>query len=139
MNIMTDKKIAAQFAVKAQRDAVTDKLRDAYGTSVSRKELKAFEKTNETVQWFARREEPTQTFRTPLGFVRPVGARGVYEIPVACAVQFSATNIGVETVKLLNEDGDPVTITAPGVLPDEPRSAPENVAVAAGAYGLTRV
>ena len=131
MNIMTDKKIAAQFAVKAQRDAVTDKLRDAYGTSVSRKELKAFEKTNETVQWFARREEPTQTFRTPLGFVRPVGARGVYEIPAACAVEFITVSPQTDAeIEPLIE----LTVTR-----EDPPSADENAAVAAGAYGLTRV
>ena len=131
MNIMTDKKIAAQFAVKAQCDAVTDKLRDAYGTSVSRKELKAFEKTNETVQWFARREEPAQTFRTPLGFVRPVGARGVYEIPVACAVEFITVSPQTDAeIEPLVE----LTVTR-----EDPPSADENAAVAAGAYGLTRV
>jgi hypothetical protein len=136
----TDKKIAAQFAVKVQREKLTTQLRDAYGTTVSRKELKAFEKTNGlTVQWLARRDEPAQTFRTPLGFVRPASARGVYAIPPACDVHFSATDIRVETVELVNAEGEPVTVTAPGVLPDEPLSAPENEAAAAGAYGLTQV
>ena len=82
-----DAKIAAQFAAKAKRDTLTTQLRDAYGTHVSRKELKAFEKSaGVTVQWVARRGDLAQTFRTPLGFVRSAGARGVYVIPPVAVI-----------------------------------------------------
>ena len=133
---MTDKKIAAQFAVKAQRDAVTDKLRDAFGATVSRKQLKEFEKTNETVQWFARREEPAQTFRTPLGFERPAGARGVYVIPAACAVDFITAAVADGSIDGSGPIEPLIELT---VTREDPPSADENAAVAAGAYGLTRV
>tara|TARA_Y100001951_G_scaffold96234_1_gene94697 strand:+ start:354 stop:899 length:546 start_codon:yes stop_codon:yes gene_type:complete len=76
------KKVAAQFSKVAKVKALTEQLRDAYGTSLTRKDLKEFEKRHKlVVQWVARREDPVQTFRTPLGFVRPVGARGWYTIP----------------------------------------------------------
>jgi len=111
------------------------------------------------VQWVARREDPVQKFRTPLGFVRPDGARGWYQIPDAPAD---------DATTLVNELGAAVTVTAPGVLPDPPLpaddpdaplsadeqavasmlglkdpdvgdGAPDAVSVAAGAHGLTRV
>lgn len=132
---MNDKKIAAQFAVKAQRKAVTDKLRDAFGATVSRKQLKEFEKTNETVQWFARREEPAQTFRTPLGFVRPAGARGVYEIPAACAVDFITDAVAAGAV----DGSGPIEPLIELTVTREDPPSDENAAVAAGKYGLTQV
>jgi hypothetical protein len=123
----TNTKIAAQFAAKALRESLTTQLRDAFGATVSRKQLATFEEGHGLkVQWNARRDEPAQTFRTPLGFVRPASARGVYAIPPACDVHFSATDIRVETVELVNAEGGPL-------------SAPENEAAAAGAYGLTQV
>jgi hypothetical protein len=74
------KKIAAQFSKVAKLKSLTTLLRTEVGTKITRKELKAFEKHhNLVVQWVARREEPAQTFRTPLGFVR--SGRGEYEIP----------------------------------------------------------
>jgi hypothetical protein len=146
-----DKKVAAQFSKIAKLQLLTTMLRDECGSKITRKELKAFEKLHGVVvQWVARREDPVQKFRTPLGFVRPDGARGWYQIPDAPA------------------DGATVTVTAPEVLPapplpgddpDAPLSADEQavgsmlgledpdgkvnadgtVSVAAGAHGLTRV
>ena len=105
------KKVAAQFSKAAKVKALTEQLREKYGTSITRKELKEFEKTHKlVVQWVARRENPPQTFRTPLGFVR--AGRGEYAIPVDPTV-------------LVNETGVPVTVTAPEVLPDPPLSADE--------------
>ena len=101
------KKVAAQFSKVAKIKALTEQLRDAHGTTITRKELKVFEKNHkQVVQWVARRENPPQTFRTPLGFVR-VG-RGEYAIPVDPTV-------------LVNETGAPVTVTAPI---DPPAAAP---------------
>ena len=155
-----DKKVAAQFSKIAKLQLLTTMLRDECGSKITRKELKAFEKLHGVVvQWVARREDPVQKFRTPLGFVRPDGARGWYQIPDAPAD--GAT-------ELVNEVGEPVTVTAPEVLPapplpgddpDAPLSADEQavasmlgledpdgkvnadgtVSVAAGAHGLTRV
>ena len=102
VHVPTDTKVAAQFSKAAKIQHLTMLLRDAHGTSITRKELKAFEKTHKlVVQWVARREAPTQGFRTPLGFVRT--GRGEYAIPT-------------ETVReegLVNELNEPVTVTAP--------------------------
>ena len=69
------KKVAAQFSKVAKIKALTEQLRQKHGTTITRKELKAFEKNHKlVVQWVARREEPVQKFRTPLGFVRAVAA-----------------------------------------------------------------
>jgi len=93
------KKVAAQFSKVAKVKALTEQLRQKHGTTITRKELKAFEKNHKlVVQWVARREEPVQKFRTPLGFVR--SGRGAYAIPVDPTV-------------LVNETGIPVTVTAP--------------------------
>ena len=106
-----DKKVARQFSKGAKIKALTEQLRQKHGTTITRKELKAFEKNHKlVVQWVARREEPVQKFRTPLGFVR--SGRGAYAIPVDPTV-------------LVNETGVPVTVTAPEVLPDPPLSADE--------------
>ena len=148
--ITTDKKVAAQFSKVAKVKALTEQLRQKHGTTITRKELKAFEKNHKlVVQWVARREEPVQKFRTPLGFVR--SGRGAYAIPTDPTV-------------LVNETGIPVTVTAPEglveVLLVSPLSADEQ-AVAnlleedpdagdgadwrkaesanAGAYGVTQV
>ena len=146
--ITTDKKVAAQFSKVAKVKALTEQLRQKHGTTITRKELKAFEKNHKlVVQWVARREDPVQKFRTPLGFVR--SGRGAYAIPTDPTV-------------LVNETGIPVTVTAPKVFPiGAPPSAVEQ-AVAnplgvedpdardgadwrkaesanAGAYGLTQV
>ena len=105
------KKVARQFSKVAKVKALTEQLRQKHGTTITRKELKAFEKNHKlVVQWVARREEPAQKFRTPLGFVR--AGRGEYAIPVDPTV-------------LVNETGVPVTVTAPEVLPDPPLSADE--------------
>jgi hypothetical protein len=107
----TDKKVAAQFSKVAKVKALTEQLRDAYGTSLTRKDLKEFEKRHKlVVQWVARREEPAQKFRTPLGFVRPSGARGWYQIPT---VVDSIVDSLREPTVLVNESGTPVTVTAP--------------------------
>jgi len=140
------KKVAAQFSKVAKIKALTEQLRQKHGTTITRKELKAFEKNHKlVVQWVARREDPVQKFRTPLGFVR--SGRGAYAIPVDPTV-------------LVNETGIPVTVTAPldpplsaseqavanavGVAlglenPDAEDGALDAVSVAAGAHGLTRV
>ena len=140
------KKVARQFSKVAKVKALTEQLRQKHGATITRKELKAFEKNHKlVVQWVARREDPVQKFRTPLGFVR-VG-RGEYAIPVDPTV-------------LVNETGIPVTVTAPidpplsaseqavanavGVAlglenPDAEDGALDAVSVAAGAHGLTRV
>ena len=94
-----EKKVAAQFSKAAKVQHLTMLMRDTYGTSITRNQLKAFERVHKlVVQWVARREAPTQGFRTPLGFVR-IG-RGEYAIPVDPTV-------------LVNEEGAPVTVTAP--------------------------
>ena len=96
------KKLAAQFSKAAKVQQLTAQLRTIYGTSITRKQLKVFERTHKlVVQWVARREEPTQGFRTPLGFVR--SGRGEYAIPAATARE----------QELVNEEGTPVTVTAP--------------------------
>jgi len=96
------KKLAAQFSKAAKVQQLTAQLRDTYGTTINRKQLKAYEKAHKlVVQWVARREEPTQGFRTPLGFVR--SGRGEYAIPAATARE----------QELVNEEGTPVTVTAP--------------------------
>ena len=101
-----DKKVAAQFSKIAKVKALTEQLRQKHGATITRKELKVFEKNHKlVVQWVARREDPVQKFRTPLGFVR--AGRGEYAIPVDPTV-------------LVNEEGTPVTVTAPEVLPDPP-------------------
>ena len=101
------KKVAAQFSKVAKVKALTEQLRQKHGATITRKELKAFEKNHKlVVQWVARREEPVQKFRTPLGFVR--AGRGEYAIPVDPTV-------------LVNETGVPVTVTAPI---DPPVAAP---------------
>ena len=149
-SITTDKKVAAQFSKVAKVKALTEQLRQKHGTTITRKELKAFEKNHKlVVQWVARREEPVQKFRTPLGFVR--SGRGAYAIPADPTV-------------LVNETGIPVTVTAPKVFPIGPPPPPsaDEQAVAnplgvedpdagdgadwrkaesanAGAYGLTQV
>ena len=97
-----DKKVAAQFSKAAKIQQLTAQLRDTYGTSINRKELKAYEKQHKlVVQWVARREAPAQTFRTPLGFERI--SRGTFRIPAATARE----------EVLVNEAGVPVTVTAP--------------------------
>ena len=97
-----EKKVAAQFSKVAKIQHLTMLMRDTYGTSITRNQLKAFERVHKlVVQWVARREAPAQGFRTPLGFVR--SGRGTYAIPA-------------ETVReevLVNEAGAPVTVTAP--------------------------
>ena len=138
------KKVAAQFSKIAKVKALTEQLRQKHGTTITRKELKAFEKNHKlVVQWVARREDPVQKFRTPLGFVR--AGRGEYAIPVDPTV-------------LVNETGIPVTVTAPIDIdpllsaneqavanalglenPDAEDGALDAVNVAAGAHGLTRV
>ena len=76
-----EKKVAAQFSKVAKIQHLTMLMRDTYGTSITRNQLTAFERVHKlVVQWVARREEPTQGFRTPLGFVR--SGRGTYAIPV---------------------------------------------------------
>ena len=96
------KKVAAQFSKLAKLKTLTAQLRDTYGTSITRKELKEFEKRHKlVVQWVARRDEPSQTFRTPLGFERI--SRGTFRIPAATARE----------QVLVNEEGTPVTVTAP--------------------------
>ena len=96
------KKLAAQFSKAAKVQQLTAQLRDTYGTTINRKQLKAYEKAHKlVVQWGARREEPTQGFRTPLGFVR--SGRGEYASPAATARE----------QELVNEEGTPVTVTAP--------------------------
>ena len=104
-----EKKLAAQFSKVAKIQHLTMLMRDTYGTSITRNQLKAFERVHKlVVQWVARREAPTQGFRTPLGFVR--SGRGTYAIPS-------------ETVReevLVNETGTPVTVTAPIDPPDAP-------------------
>ena len=93
------KKVAAQFSKAAKIQHLTMLMRDTYGTSITRNQLKAFERVHKlVVQWVARREAPTQGFRTPLGFVR--SGRGTYAIPADPTV-------------LVNETGTPVTVTAP--------------------------
>ena len=78
--VLPSKKLAAQFSKAAKVKALTTLLRNAYGGSFTRKDLKEFEqKNNVVVQWVARREDPVQNFRTPLGFVR--AGRGTYTIP----------------------------------------------------------
>ena len=100
------KKVAAQFSKIAKVKALTEQLRQKHGTTITRKELKIFEKNHKlVVQWVARREDPVQKFRTPLGFVR--AGRGEYAIPADPTV-------------LVNESGIPVTVTAPEVLPAPP-------------------
>ncbi len=102
MRVTTDKKLAAQFSKAAKVQQLTAQLRDTYGTTINRKQLKAYEKAHKlVVQWVARRDEPTQGFRTPLGFVR--SGRGEYAIPAATARE----------QELVNEEGTPVTVTAP--------------------------
>lgn len=127
------KKVAAQFSKIAKVKALTEQLRQKHGTTITRKELKIFEKNHKlVVQWVARREDPVQKFRTPLGFVR--AGRGEYAIPADPTV-------------LVNESGIPVTVTAPvggWVTPplseDEQEKLDDLQAVAdAGAHGLTRV
>ena len=104
------KKVAAQFSKAAKVQQLTAQLRDTYGTTINRKQLKAYEKAHKlVVQWVARREEPSQGFRTPLGFVR--SGRGEYAIPAATARE----------EVLVNEAGAPVTVTAPI---DPPAAAP---------------
>ena len=79
--VLPSKKLAAQFSKAAKDKALTTLLRNAYGGSFTRKDLKEFEqKNNVVVQWVARREDPVQNFRTPLGFVR--SGRGTFAIPV---------------------------------------------------------
>ena len=96
------KKVAAQFSKAAKVQQLTAQLRDTYGTSINRKELKAYEKQHKlVVQWVARRDAPAQTFRTPLGFERI--SRGTFRIPAATARE----------QELVNEEGTPVTVTAP--------------------------
>ena len=98
----TEKKVAAQFSKAAKIQHLTMLMRDTYGTSITRNQLKAFERVHKlVVQWVARREAPTQGFRTPLGFVR--SGRGTYAIPADPTV-------------LVNETGVPVTVTAPTVV-----------------------
>ena len=100
-----EKKLAAQFSKAAKVQQLTAQLRTIYGTSITRKQLKVFERTHKlVVQGVARREEPTQGFRTPLGFVRSGG--GEYAIPAATARE----------QELVNEEGTPVTVTAPTVV-----------------------
>ena len=123
------KKVAAQFSKIAKVKALTEQLRQKHGTTITRKELKIFEKNHKlVVQWVARREDPVQKFRTPLGFVR--AGRGEYAIPADPTV-------------LVNETGIPVTVTAPEglveVLLVSPLSADEQAVADAGAHGLTRV
>ena len=121
------KKVAAQFSKVAKVKALTEQLRDAYGTTITRKDLKEFEKNHKlVVQWVARREDPVQKFRTPLGFVR--SGRSAYAIPTDPTV-------------LVNETGIPVTVTAPEGLPGPSLSEDEqdDLQAVAGAYGLTRV
>mgnify|MGYP001203031413 CR=1 FL=1 len=94
------KKVAAQFSKAAKVQQLTAQLRDTYGTTINRKQLKAYEKAHKlVVQWVARREEPSQGFRTPLGFVR--SGRGEYAIPAATARE----------EVLVNELNEPVTVT----------------------------
>ena len=96
------KKVAAQFSKAAKVQQLTAQLRDTYGTSINRKELKAYEKQHKlVVQWGARREAPAQTFRTPLGFEWI--SRGTFRIPAATA----------RDEVLVNEAGVPVTVSAP--------------------------
>ena len=93
--VLPSKKLAAQFSKAAKVKALTTLLRNAYGGSFSRKDLKEFEqKNNLVVQWVARREDPVQNFRTPLGFVR--AGRGTYAIP-------ADSNPTSESVKTVTE------------------------------------
>ena len=103
------KKLAAQFSKAAKIKAYTTLLRNTYGGSFTRKDLKEFEdKNNVVVQWVARREDPVQNFRPPLGFVR--AGRGTYAIP-------ADSNPISETVKTVTDvpggpAGQPVTVEA---------------------------
>ena len=114
--VLPSKKLAAQFSKAAKVKALTTLLRNAYGGSFTRKDLKEFEqKNNVVVQWVARREDPVQNFRTPLGFVR--AGRGTYVIP-------ADSNPISESVKTVTEvpggpgrdvvevAGQPVTVEA---------------------------
>ena len=114
--VLPSKKLAAQFSKAAKVKALTTLLRNAYGGSFSRKDLKEFEqKNNVVVQWVARRQDPVQNFRTPLGFVR--AGRGTYVIP-------ADSNPISESVKTVTEvpggpgrdvvevAGQPVTVEA---------------------------
>ena len=84
-------RLAAKVAQSQMERIVMDALRSAYGTSVNRTALKAFEAsiTNplypNKVQW---RTNPAfgQAFRTPLGMQRIAGARGTFAIPAAMTV-----------------------------------------------------
>ena len=107
--VLPSKKLAAQFSKAAKVKALTTLLRNAYGGSFTRKDLKEFEqKNNVVVQWVARREDPVQNFRTPLGFVR--AGRGTYAIP-------ADSNPISESVKTVTDvpggpAGQPVTVEA---------------------------
>jgi len=152
MTLATDtKKVAAQFSKVAKVKALTEQFRAAYGTSLTRKDLKAFEKLhNVVVQWVARREEPAQKFRTPMGFVRsgrgeyvipgvtdvPVPDRdvsyGTGDAPLSADEQAVASMLGLEaepTEVLVNETGIPVTVTGPEVLTNPPLSAKDSTGV----------
>lgn len=62
-------------------------LRSAYGLTVTRKQLKEFEKIlGKKIQWKANRGA-SQSFRTPLGFVRSAVARATFLIPAAALDQ----------------------------------------------------
>ena len=114
--VLPSKKLAAQFSKAAKVKALTTLLRNAYGGSFSRKDLKEFEqKNNLVVQWVARREDPVQNFRTPLGFVR--AGRGTYAIPA----DSTPTSESVKTVTevpggpgrdVVEVAGQPVTVEA---------------------------
>ena len=121
--VLPSKKLAAQFSKAAKVKALTTLLRNSYGGSFSRKDLKEFEqKNNVVVQWVARREDPVQNFRTPLGFVR--AGRGTYTVPpdsnsISDAVKKDpilkesvVDGDIVVTEVLVNEDGVPVTVVA---------------------------
>lgn len=86
--VVATTRMASKLAQSQMEATVLSALRSAYGTSVNRTALKAFEAsiTNplypNKVQW---RANPAfgQKFRTPLGMQRIAGARGTFAIPAA--------------------------------------------------------
>lgn len=86
--VVATTRMASKLAQSQMEATVLSALRSAYGTSVNRTALKAFEASTANplypnkVQW---RANPAfgQKFRTPLGMQRIAGARGTFAIPAA--------------------------------------------------------
>jgi len=102
-SVVVTTRLASKVAQSQMEARVMDALRSAYGTSVNRTALKAFEAsiTNplypNKMQW---RANPAfgQTFRTPLGMQRIAGARGTFAIPAAMTVP-----LVIETSSVVDE------------------------------------